>query len=496
MATPPCAIPTHDARTASSSSSGAHAHSYSASLPPTYRLSAFPVSPTAQDCIASTSASTTGALPPGFGLEQRGCTGDDSSSPSPSASPSRRLLPPSPPPPSSRPTRTVRGFECPDLPRASTSGSSSGSGSGSGADGRSASASSRDSSARSASSSSCCADDGDGDGGGDATPLSSLAGSVVSVSSECSGPLAPPRSNLAAKLEWGVKGLVVTPSVPKDDAAKREREARAVRGGWEDPALAAARRALWDDVVSAEDDDHDTAPAQAGADALRGKDAEGASPPEEGGDADAPEQHDEQSDGASQPPEEDGDDAEAWGLPPVRRPCHATLAPRSSCLRYSPAARASLSLPSSSCPSSSDDPTPSGRHSPSAASTTSTSEAPSVSFSCAPPQTCPTWSAEAYSRRGDAPVEKLSIREWIELQGVREAVGVWSGKIAKWDEATLAAVEGAATSGAGAAAGAGGDQPGTPTRGRPPGGLAAVVGVVHISRSTPTSPVDPNRTFP
>lgn len=31
-------------------------------------------------------------------------------------------------------------------------------------------------------------------------------------------------------------------------------------------------------------------------------------------------------------------------------------------------------------------------------------------------------------------MEKLSIREWIELQGVREAVGVWSGKIGKWED--------------------------------------------------------------
>ena len=46
-------------------------------------------------------------------------------------------------------------------------------------------------------------------------------------------------------------------------------------------------------------------------------------------------------------------------------------------------------------------------------------------------------------------MEKLSIREWIELQGVREAVGVWSGRIGKWegDDETSASAGGEGASG-------------------------------------------------
>lgn len=31
-------------------------------------------------------------------------------------------------------------------------------------------------------------------------------------------------------------------------------------------------------------------------------------------------------------------------------------------------------------------------------------------------------------------MEKLTLREWVELRDVRGAVGVWSGKVAKWQE--------------------------------------------------------------
>ncbi|GAA5916866.1 hypothetical protein JCM8208_001939 [Rhodotorula glutinis] len=526
MATPPCPIPPPLPPAAGARPPApAHAvgHSYSASLPPTYRLSAFPVSPSAHDDGPGSTAFST--LAPGLGLEQRGCDSDDDDDHD------RRRRVPSPPSPSSpssssahRPTRTTRGFDC---PASSSTAAGAAVAASSGTDIRSTSASSARSSSScagtSASTSTTTTED-DADADDCATPLSSLAGSTASMtaSESCRAAVAPgpttslssaaaPRpppptssssSNLAARLEWGMQGLVVAPQVPKDDAAKREREARAVRGGWEDPALAAARRALWDDVVAVDEDEGSRLGEDEHAQGEEGT-AERRSG-EVDGDVRVSLQRD---DGAATHDDEDEDEEEDRGdddegLPRPRRPCHTTLAPRFSCLRHSPSARASLSLPSSSCPSSSDDgPLPpsaststststlptSGRLSPSAASTTSTSEgAPaSVTFSCAPPETCPTWSAEAYSRRGDAPVEKLSIREWIELQGVREAVGVWSGKIAKWDEAQVLAE---------ASAGAGADgQLSTPTRGRPPGGLAAVVGVVHISRSTPTSPVDPNR---
>ncbi|KPV78325.1 uncharacterized protein RHOBADRAFT_50805 [Rhodotorula graminis WP1] len=522
MPTPPCPIPPPLPPAGARAPAPSHAaagHSYSASLPPTYRLSAFPVSPSA----TNDDQGSFSTLAPGLGLEQRSSDSDADADDDDTG----HRRPPSPPSPSTplspsshRPTRTTRGFDCPSTAPASAPAAAAAS---SGIDLRSTSASSARSSSSctdtSASTSTTTTED---DVDECATPLSSLAGSTASMtaSESCRATAAPghapttsssaaaPRppltsggsgSDLAARLEWGMQGLVVAPQVPKDDAAKREREARAVRGGWEDPALAAARRALWDDVVAV-DEDEDAQPGEVGR--VRGEEGTAERRPgQDDGEAGVSVRRDDNDDDVARDGDEEedrGDDDE--GLPRPRRPCHTTLAPRFSCLRHSPSARASLSLPSSSCPSSSDDgplppstststsPLPtSGRLSPSAASTSSTSEgAPaSVTFSCAPPETCPTWSAEAYSRRGDAPVEKLSIREWIELQGVREAVGVWSGKIAKWDEAQVLAE---------ASAGAGGDgQLSTPTRGRPPGGLAAVVGVVHISRSTPTSPVDPNR---
>jgi len=546
MATPPCPIPPMLPPAAArapppAAAAAAAGHSYSASLPPTYRLSAFPVSPSAHDCSTAAASTGTFTLAPGLGLEQRGCdSGDDddhdSARTSSSPSTTRRRIPSPSSSPSSfahRPTRTTRGFDCP-APSSTSSLDAAAAAPASGPELRSASTSSaRSSSSCTDTSASTSTSTTEDDADDCATPLSSLAGSTISMtasdscgalspgtapaatssSSAAAAPQRPPTStssNLAARLEWGLSGLVVAPQVPKDDAAKREREARAVRGGWEDPALAAARRALWDDVVAVDEDEGAPRPPPLAAEAQGAKGDDEGSPGQadgEDGDADVSESHDDDDDAASEEAAREDDEDEASGFPRVRRPCHTTLAPRFSCLRHSPSARAALSLPSSSCPSSNEDgPLPpsstststptlftSGRLSPSAASSTSTSDgAPaSVTFSCAPPETCPTWSAEAYSRRGDAPVEKLSIREWIELQGVREAVGVWSGKIAKWDEAQQLAEASAA---AAAANGAGGEgQLSTPTRGRPPGGLAAVVGVVHISRSTPTSPVDPNR---
>ncbi|GAA6046617.1 hypothetical protein JCM3770_006242 [Rhodotorula araucariae] len=443
--TPPCTVP--------SAAPALPPSSYSASLPATYRLSAFPVSP-----------SEGSALPPGLGLAQRGCASDDERDHDAAESPSRAGPAPVP--------RTARGFDPSVPPPPSISRADDD------AAGTSSGASSRKGSAGSFSPTET--DDGDGDGGS-ATPLSSLAGSLLSEDAggsssslykkRAGGALnaAAAESNLArtspavvGALEWGVRTLVVR--APMDDAAKREREARAVRRGWEDPALAAARRALWDDVPADE--------------ARREEQVHAREPVLDEVSVESEADDEEDEDAAPDAAGNDDDHDDEWELPPVRLPCHTTLAPRPSCLRYSPAARTSLSLPSLSTSSSSpaDDPT-SGRHSPSAASSASTS-APSVSFSCAPPQTCATWSAEVYSRRGDAPVEKLSIREWIELQGVREAVGVWSGKIAKWDQVLAADAAAPATAEAPA------------SKGRPACQLAAVVGVVHVSRSTPSSPVN------
>ncbi|KAK4705574.1 molybdenum cofactor sulfurtransferase, partial [Phenoliferia sp. Uapishka_3] len=45
-----------------------------------------------------------------------------------------------------------------------------------------------------------------------------------------------------------------------------------------------------------------------------------------------------------------------------------------------------------------------------------------------------TYSPVDYVRRGQSPVEKLSIKEWVELRSVREAVGLFSGKIQPWKD--------------------------------------------------------------
>lgn len=42
-----------------------------------------------------------------------------------------------------------------------------------------------------------------------------------------------------------------------------------------------------------------------------------------------------------------------------------------------------------------------------------------------------TYSKELYPRTGMIPLDKLTIREWVELQGVREGLGLWSGKLSR-----------------------------------------------------------------
>ncbi|MBZ6370563.1 MAG: hypothetical protein LBE44_01290 [Microbacterium hominis] len=331
--------------------------------------------------------------------------------------------------------------------------------------------------------------------------------------------------------------------------AKAKRERAAVREGWEDPALAAARRALWAD--DADDETVASIPSAAASNGLVGALAERSQIPRADADAAAPSpaaaaptsekrRGQEESPEATTADDDDDDDDEAYALllpPPACMPCHATLSPRASCLRNSPLAR-SASLAALSCstssfssdsspvslsdsaalpPSDSDTPpttssssrdrdlqhrrnsSSGGRLSPSATSTStstaSTSAPPSVSFSPAPPLEGATYSAVDYERGGDGPVEKLSVREWIELQGVREAVGVWSGKIEPWSAELEAALQNAvADLGSG---GGGGD--GSTTAGKRFGSSqaspssctapAALVGVVQVTKSAHNSPV-------
>lgn len=179
----------------------------------------------------------------------------------------------------------------------------------------------------------------------------------------------------------------------------------------EDPMLAKARRALWADA----DDDATTGGQPDSAD----------SHPtvidvSEEGDND-----DENDDGEGESYSgSDSDNGSDDSFTPRRAPLHAVLKPTAPCLRAGArrpsshervkAPKLSLSLPDAASSSNASSPT---------------SERCRVRISPDPPQISRTHSATRYPRQGIPPVEKLSMREWIELQGVREAVGVWSGRV-------------------------------------------------------------------
>lgn len=202
------------------------------------------------------------------------------------------------------------------------------------------------------------------------------------------------------------------------------------RAPGEDPELAAARRALWEDEPSHVGDDgaRPSVFEEDEEEPLRTPVVEGRHARTESGlryfkspvssEADSS-QDDVQNDHYYSQDDDDDDDDDR---PPPATPSHATLPPLPSCLR--PLA-------------------PSRRHS----QHSSSSGAVSVRISEDPPAAFPTYSPVDYERKGDEPVSRLSVREWLELQGVREAVGVWSGRIEKLDEATLAALEAGAPNG-------------------------------------------------
>ncbi|GAA6059877.1 hypothetical protein JCM10212_007082 [Sporobolomyces blumeae] len=416
------------------------ASAYTASLPATYRRSSFPVSPAVH-------APNAAPFLPGLSLEMRGCRDDD------------------------------------DFERATGSKAPyySAFGSHAQAQARTGSVSSETSSASS---------------GSGVFDRPALASSRSSLSSE--GSTVPWLGDVAGR-SWSLNSGL----------EKKKREAIK---GWEDPALAAARRALWEDVgatvvpeVTVIDDGDEAVEFED--EAVSRKGGEAGPDQAEAGQGDEEEEEEEGE-------EEDDDD---WSLRPARPPCHSTLAPGPSCLRSrtasaSPSPRfAALSLDSSvsssscsTCPPLERGSSPSPSSECSETSCTSTSQtAPSIRFSPDPPLTCPTYSAKDYERKGDLPVEKLSIREWIELQGVREAVGVWSGKIGKWAEndATPAgtAENSSFASSSDGSSGSTVTNGSTSTRdAKPPTDkslcpLAAVVGVVTVSKSAPNSPTQSPR---
>ncbi|GAA6020744.1 hypothetical protein JCM11491_003516 [Sporobolomyces phaffii] len=412
----------------SATSKSPPASSYTASLPATYRRSSFPVSPSVLLTTNTDSGATT-TLPPGLTFERRGCRDDDD-------------------------YERATGSRAPFF-AAYHSHSYSGSG-------------------------------------------SSRSQSVESSRNNSSSSSDAPATRVGWLANSGRSWSVNSGTAVSEDKKKRE----AVKG-WEDPALAAARRALWDDSDDVQEGTASTAKDEVSL--LREKNRKGGTMGND--DEEAIEFDDDDDEGSGEgeggSSEDEGTDSDSTPPGLLRPPCHSTLSPGPSCLRsssrssLSPSPRfSSLSLTSSSSsppPSSSIErgvsPSPSSSHSNSSSCSTSLTTTPSIRFSLDPPRTVPTYSKIDYERKGDLPVEKLSIREWIELQGVREAVGVWSGKIAKWDEnsdephppanhsttPTTTPASSTISSGGG-------------TSGRPSLSLAALTGVVTVSKSTPSSP--------
>lgn len=190
----------------------------------------------------------------------------------------------------------------------------------------------------------------------------------------------------------------------------------------EDPQLKAARRALWDDVIIGQEQDKpkrifESSTSSLGSTSSNQTLKEDISSPQNARPPLTP-FSDANKDGTDVNEESsDEDDVDEVILPPVpcpSQPSHTTLPPLSSCLRTSPPARPHSSLSTSSSTS---------------LCLSSYSHSSSVHFSPEPPGEAVTYSSLDYERRGHAPVEKLTMKEWAELKGVREAVGVWSGKI-------------------------------------------------------------------
>lgn len=194
-------------------------------------------------------------------------------------------------------------------------------------------------------------------------------------------------------------------------------------GDGEESGLAAARRALWEDPPT-------ICCQNVAAVISAGKEGEEGEEDEE-----------------SEEEEEEDTPVELEPLPSPFRPCHTTLTPLPSCLRP-PLGPSSSSRPSassitansiassSSCssPSTFSSSLPSTQSPLSSPTLSSSNLHCSVQFSDATPIPATTYSPIDYERKGNGPVEKLSLREWVELRDVRGAVGVWSGKVSKWQE--------------------------------------------------------------
>ncbi|KAK4055307.1 hypothetical protein OIV83_000590 [Microbotryomycetes sp. JL201] len=229
-------------------------------------------------------------------------------------------------------------------------------------------------------------------------------------------PVLPPPPPVPTKQTQQVLDSLRKPSVAKE------------RAPGEDPELAAARRALWEDEpeqptsarlssVFDEDEDETTQKTPTSATRIMSFDSHVAAPQAPRSEVS---DYEERLEFVEPPNLDDGEEDE--DRPPPSTPGHATLPPLPPCLRPKATSR---------------------RHS----GTSSSGTAISVRISDEPPASFPTYSPIDYERKGDEPVSRLSVREWLELQGVREAVGVWSGRIEKPDEQTLTRMESKAANG-------------------------------------------------
>lgn len=159
-----------------------------------------------------------------------------------------------------------------------------------------------------------------------------------------------------------------------------EREVKIKRTIWlndEDPSLLHARRALWEDIPPLQESE--TVPTV----------------PVVGVDAEMDE-------------EEEYLDELAGDESNRAQPLHATLLPLPSCLRTSMETTPTLTSSFSSL--------------------SSTMSTRSVQFNDEA-ITVPTYSSVAYPRTSDVAVEKLTMREVVELRDVKTSIGVWSGKL-------------------------------------------------------------------
>lgn len=217
------------------------------------------------------------------------------------------------------------------------------------------------------------------------------------------------------------------------DGSPRRRSLNDVAIG-EDSGLVAARRALWADTPAPDKSTPTTAdvehPEPKSNIALVSSSSESE---DDQVSKDQLEQEDEDDDEGER---SDASSTASVDLPPVpspHEPAHTTKMPARPCLRL----RSSLSsrlLSSSSNASSSRRPSMSRSSSNGTASVETTAPPPTVVQFSDECETALTYSPIDYERRSETgPVEKLSIRDWIELRDVREAIGVWSGRIEPWD---------------------------------------------------------------